>query len=124
MTANGTPKQVYLKQDARPSSTASISHNLPPKLLWTTLSSMKNPNKQQKYKIIFRFNFLINNEFDFFLSEKVVKWQGYKVSIFNDNEVNNENNTKEIKGNNYKKMTSHGTICWQLHPFTFLIYLE
>ena len=65
-----------------------------------------NPNRTQKYKIIFGLDFLIANEFDFILSEKVVKWQGYEVSITQDKEKRNETNIKEMRDNNYRKMTS------------------
>ena len=40
-----------------------------------------NPNKKQRYKIIFGLDFLIQNKFDFLLSSEMIHWQGIEISI-------------------------------------------
>ena len=40
-----------------------------------------NKNVQQKYKIIFGLDFLIENKIDFLLSAGTIDWQGIQIAI-------------------------------------------
>ena len=69
-----------------------------------------NKNVQQKYKIIFGLDFLIENKFDLLLSAGVIDWQGIKTAI-NGNEFTSQdknecqNNGKNLNDNAYRKYT-------------------
>ena len=63
-----------------------------------------NKNVQQKYKIIFGLDFIIENKFDFLLSAGTIDWQGIQISIKGNN-IKEDN--KEECQNNGKKMQSN-----------------
>ena len=69
-----------------------------------------NKNIQQKYKIIFGLDFLIENKIDFLLSAGIIDWQGIQIAIDGHHvkEVNKEEcqtNGKSMKDNTYQKHT-------------------
>ena len=67
-----------------------------------------NKNVQQKYKIIFGLDFLIENKFDFIITSGVIDWQGIQIAIdgneFSTQDKNEcQNNGKQLNGNAYRK---------------------
>ena len=74
-----------------------------------------NKNVQQKYKIIFGLDFLIENKLDFLLSAGVVDWQGVQIAIngndFTSQDKNEyQNNGKKLNDNAYRKHTSPSVV--------------
>ena len=72
--------------------------------------SYVNKNVQQKYKIIFGLDFLIENKFDFLLSAGTIDWQGIHISInvndFKDDDKEEcQNNGKKMNDNTYRQHT-------------------
>ena len=68
-----------------------------------------NTNGNQRYKIIFGLDFLIENKFDFLLSTETIKWQGIEISIHNNDTPRDKNecasNGKQLQDNSYKEHT-------------------